>query len=299
MNKGQLLEKKHLIDPIDQLITYKKKNPSINEVYNENYLKMLRSLKNLFMNYIIKQEGYYHISILSILSIVQRMAYNLPLYPIHDLPEEWSDVIDDCEEYTMYRAKRYMSLVKIVSKISGEISYRDQDRFEGTYRKQPSVTFHCGLIDNVVGPLYPIETLPYYPDKEKIRVYTEDFLVNPIHGDCDTMAIFYAEDQIFGNNKKINRFFKESENNGKWKEISRLEYYLRRLIRVNPDSKRSKRIRSKHYSLMSKKLNIPNTSEEGCAPNDGPACEASCKECTNCIREPEEVKDGSENTSMS
>lgn len=256
-NDRQLSYKKMWVQKIDQFMAYLEKNPVPNSTYDEKRLKMLSGVKSFLTNYIIKPESYDYVSMFCIADIFKRLALGLPFYEITDSPEEWSDVIDTHEqERIMYQAKRYPSLFKIVSTISGQITYRDTQQFECTYKNRRYVHFHSGLVDNILAPVFPI-TMPYYPTANNIKVTTEDFLVDPRNGDFDTVGIFYAEDPYSGI-RKINRFFKEdSKSDFGWKEISRLEYLLRKLVKIDPNSERAHRIRKKQYSLLAKKMVTP------------------------------------------
>ena len=257
-NDRQLSYKKMWIQKIDQLMAYVERSPVPNSVYDEKRLKMLSGVKSFLTNYIIKPESYDYVSMLCIADIFKRLALGLPFYEITDIPEEWSDVIDKNEELgtTTYQALRYTSLFKVVDNNTGEVYYQDINRFEGTYKNRRYVHFHSGLIDRVLRPIFPI-TMPYYPTADNIKVITEDFLVDPRNGDFDTVGIFYAEDPYSGI-RKINRFFKEdSKSDFRWKEISRLEYLLRKLVKIDPNSERAHRIRKKQYSLLAKKMVTP------------------------------------------
>lgn len=256
-NDRQLSYKKMWVQKIDQLMASVERNPTSNAIYDEKRLKMLSGVKNFLTNYIIKPESYDYVSMFCVSDIFKRLALGLPFYEITDSPEEWSDIIDHHNpEEVVYQAKRYSSLFKTVNVISGEITYRDVNRFEGTYKNRRYIHFHSGLIDRVLSPMFPI-TMPYYPTSDNIKVTTEDFLVDPRNGDFDTMGIFYAEDPYSGI-RQINKFFKEdSKSKFGWKEISRFEYLLRKFVKINSNSERAHRIRKKHYSFLAKKMVTP------------------------------------------
>ena len=257
-NDRQLSYKKMWVQKIDQFMVYLEKNPVPNSIYDEKRLKMLSGVKSFLTNYIIKPESYDYVSMFCVSDIFKRLALGLPFYEITDSPEEWSDVIDKNEELgtTTYQALRYTSLFKVVDNNTGEVYYQEINRFEGIYKNRRYVHFHFDLIDRVLRPIFPI-TMPYYPTADNIKVTTEDFLVDPRNGDFDTFGIFYAEDPYSGI-RQINKFFKEdSKSDFGWKEISRLEYLLRKLVKIDPNSERAHRIRKKHYSFLAKKMVTP------------------------------------------
>ena len=256
-NDRQLSYKKMWVQKIDQFMAYLEKNPVPNSIYDEKRLKMLSGVKSFLTNYIIKPESYDYVSMFCVADIFKRLALGLPFYEITDSPEEWSDVIDNHEqERIMYQAKRYPSLFKIVDNNTGEVYYQDINRFEGTYKNRRYIHFHSGLIDRVLRPIFPI-TMPYYPTADNIKVTTEDFLVDPRNGDFDTFGIFYAEDPYSGI-RQINKFFKEdSKSDFGWKEISRLEYLLRKLVKIDSNSELAHHIRKKQYLLLAKKMVTP------------------------------------------
>ena len=70
--------------------------------------------------------------------------------------------------------------------------------------------------------------MPYTP--EHYYVCCDEALIDPNHGDFDTVAIWYIKDTL-GNVTTINKFFTEDDD-GKFKEISLKEY----TVLIEPDT---------------------------------------------------------------
>lgn len=86
------------------------------------------------------------------------------------------------------------------------------------------VSYQSGLIDRVMGELFPI-TMPYIPFDKPFKVYTEDFLTDAKNGDYDTTGLLYTIDP-HGNRIEINRYFKDAPVG--FDEIGKEEYEERR-----------------------------------------------------------------------
>lgn len=110
----------------------------------------------------------------------------------------------------------------------GTITYRDINRFVGTYEGS-KCTYHSGQIDRVMEKLYPI-TMPYMPENKPYYVFTEDFLVDPANGDYDTVGYLYCIEPD-GTRMDLNKYFKESDtDNSGFVEIGRHEYLKRKRL---------------------------------------------------------------------
>jgi hypothetical protein len=116
------------------------------------------------------------------------------------------------------------SLFKKV-KEDGTVEYNDVNRYHGVNIENPNVSYHSGLIDSVMGELYPI-TMPYMPSDRAYKVYTEDFLTDPKNGDYDTVGILYVITPSM-EKVEINRYFKEAPNG--FAEIDESEYVKRKM----------------------------------------------------------------------
>ena len=103
--------------------------------------------------------------------------------------------------------------------IDGKVVYSDFDRAYCVNIERPSDTFYSSA-DNIVDELFPIK-MPYFPEKEKYKVYVQTFLTDRKNGDFDTRGIIYL---ITPDGKRIdiNRYY--TEKNGEMVEISKDEY---------------------------------------------------------------------------
>lgn len=75
--------------------------------------------------------------------------------------------------------------------------------------------------------------MPYFPTSPK-KVYCEEFLIDLINGNFDTVGVLYVIHPD-GSKTEINRYFK-AEDNG-WEEIDINEYMFRYSLRVIKESK--------------------------------------------------------------
>ena len=156
--------------------------------------------------------------------ILLRLCDGRPLTPIEDIEDEWIK----CEwrmsdKYETYRAKRMSSLFKNVYP-DGTVDISDSERFTCFDVNNPYSSYTNGLVSRIMNEMFPIK-FPY--SGESFKVYTEDLLTDPKHGDFDTIGIYYA---ILPNGDKneINRFFKEAGNG--WEEINVSEYNERYIM---------------------------------------------------------------------
>lgn len=129
-----------------------------------------------------------------------------------------------CEDgVKQYQCKRMSSLFKRVA-TDGTVTYSDTNRYYGVNNDNHNVSYQSGLIDRVMGELFPI-TMPYIPFDKPFKVYTEDFLTDAKNGDYDTTGLLYTIDP-HGNRIEINRYFKDAPVG--FDEIGKEEYEERR-----------------------------------------------------------------------
>lgn len=106
-------------------------------------------------------------------NILKRLLDNLPLTPIEDVEENWSEVsLPDEDGNVSYQCKRKSSLFKDVKK-DGTVSYHDTDRYYCQEVDNPKDTFTNGRAGEFVDKLFPI-TMPYFPktlERKDIRLW--------------------------------------------------------------------------------------------------------------------------------
>ena len=183
----------------------------------ESALKAFRSLC---------EDGHSGMSIGFTKAILNRLIDCKPLLPIEDTDEVWSDISDMSGlkgEERNYQCKRMSSLFKYVY-ADGTVTYSDTNRYRGVDNDNHDVSYQSGLIDRVMGELFPI-TMPYIPFDKPFKVYTEEFLTDAKNGDYDTTGLLYAIDP-HGNRIEINRYFKEVPSG--FAEIDEAEYKERK-----------------------------------------------------------------------
>lgn len=156
--------------------------------------------------------------------ILVRLIEGKTLTPIDDTDEEWNDISHYSEDKpgTNYQCKRMSSLFKDVFE-DGTVKYTDVNR---CYCKDIHTgnTYNSVIVRRLIDEMYPI-TMPYIPEDKSYVVFCEDFLFEG-KGDFDTFGILYLRDPK-DNTVPINRFFKESDEDGLI-EISKEEYESRR-----------------------------------------------------------------------
>nr|DAG55655.1 MAG TPA: hypothetical protein [Caudoviricetes sp.] len=170
-------------------------------------------------------------------AILNRLIDMQPLTPIEDTDDAWNICSRPKYGLEVYQCKRMSSLFKNVY-TDGTIEYHDNNLSYCVDINNPNVTYSSGLVRRIINEMYPI-TMPYMPGKP-IKVYCEDFLVDKKNGDFDTIGIFYAIKTENGEQQKIeiNRFFREPEGDeeGRWTEISKKEYYERKEKRIHANN---------------------------------------------------------------
>ena len=165
----------------------------------------------------LMEDGHSGFSIGMTKHILNRLIDGKPLTPIEDTNDIWEECPRGRDKYKTYQCDRMSSLFKYVYP-DGRVEHRDVNRYEAVDVDNPEVCWHSGLVDRIVGELFPI-TMPYMPANRPYKVYCQDILTDPKIGDFDTVAIFYI-DTPEGERVQVNRYFKEgSENNEPWTEI--------------------------------------------------------------------------------
>lgn len=113
-------------------------------------------------------------------NILIRLMEGLPLKPITD-----DDFISD--EYAMYESPEYLKENGLKSELQcprmsslfrketldGKITYSDNDRVV-VHDANGDGWWHSGYAQKIVDEMFPIK-MPYYPSKEKYKVYGETF----------------------------------------------------------------------------------------------------------------------------
>lgn len=165
------------------------------------------------------RQGHSGNSIVFTASILNRLISGKPLTGVEDDPDEWN-LITEKYGVNQYQSRRMSSLFKYEDTVSGEVWFKDVNRFVCVDRDNPTVTYHSSLVDKLMHSLMPI-SMPYCPGKS-ISVYCTDFQYKDNDkSDFDTVGVHYAvlED---GSKLEVNRFFKETDNN--FAEICQEEY---------------------------------------------------------------------------
>lgn len=172
-------------------------------------------------------------------NILIRLMEGLPLRPITD--EDFFDnrgeiICLEAEEDLRERGLKShtqcprMSSLFREEALDGKITYSDINRYYCIDVHNPNISYSNGTANRIIGEMFPI-SMPYYPQKGKYKVYTEDFLTDVKNGDFDTKAFFYCITPE-GEKVEINRFFAEKDY--KWVEISKEEYEQRKLVKLYP-----------------------------------------------------------------
>lgn len=178
------------------------------------YESALKAFNSLY------EDGHSGFSIKITQSILNHLIDVKPLTPIEDTDDIWNESyrVDDGMDY---QCSRMSSLFKHIDS-DGNISYSDVDRVVCVYEHDPNNAWSNGFIRSIIDELFPI-TMPYMPDNKPIVVHCEELLTDSKNGDFDTLGVLYA---ILpdGTQVYIDRFFKESETNREWGEITMDEY---------------------------------------------------------------------------
>lgn len=181
----------------------------------------------------IMTDGHSGFSISSTKNIINRLIDRKPLSSLTGEDDEWdNDRITKYEDNITYQNKRCSSVFKTLYN-DGKIEYSDVDRFI-CIDIDKGYGYYSGNIINKIKHLFPDITMPYYPPTNRIKVYCDDFLVDPKNGDYDHEAILYAMD---GDERiDINIYMKEID--GKMVEITKDYYMADRKRRIKDDEEK-------------------------------------------------------------
>lgn len=169
--------------------------------------------------------------------ILERLMNELPLTPITE------EDFDNVPKENNFRSKdgsvdiqcpRKYSLFKRIDK-DGNVSYHDVDRVVCINAEYEDDTFTSAR-DNIVDEMYPIQ-LPYYPRKNKFKLYLINFATDTCRGDFDTTAILYLITPE-GERVDINKYYGEDWNTGKMVEIDEPAYKERLARRGDTNDKK-------------------------------------------------------------
>lgn len=155
---------------------------------------------------LLMQDGHSGMSFGITRNILKRLLDGMPLTPIEDTPEVWSEVVAIVGNKTEYQCKRKSSLFKTVNNETGEITYSDVDRIICIDEYGSSYT--NGFITKQINKLYPI-TMPYYP-VGRYYVYVIDFATTAEVGCFDTLYLQKLK-LPSGEMKELNLYFKETK----------------------------------------------------------------------------------------
>ena len=156
-------------------------------------------------------------------NILIRLLNELPLTPIKDTEDMWNtNIIDKHDDYTSYQCNRMSSLFKQVCN-DGTVEYHDVNRAYCIDIKTGDTysSWICSLIDE----MFPI-AMPYYPPVNKYKIYTEEFIAKGYIGDqtdYNTRAVLYCITPD-GEKIEINKYYADTKDSFRMKEISREEY---------------------------------------------------------------------------
>lgn len=159
-------------------------------------------------------------------SILIRLLYGLPLTPIEDTEDNWSDITAlNKDSVITYQCTRMSSLFKYVDN-KGNVMYHDVERAYCEEVTNPKDRFNgsaCSIIDE----LFPI-TMPYYPKTtEPYKIVVDTFTAKGFEGDntvFNTRAVLYI---VTPEKEKVevNRYYGEKDN--RFVEITKDEYAKR------------------------------------------------------------------------
>lgn len=155
---------------------------------------------------LLMQDGHSGMSFGFTRNILKRLLDEMPLTPIEDTPDVWSEVVAIVGNKTEYQCKQKSSLFKTVNNETGEITYSDVDRIICIDEHGDSYT--NGFISRQIDKLYPL-TMPYYP-VGRHYVYVIDFATAAEVGCFDTLYLQKLK-LPSGEMKELNLYFKETK----------------------------------------------------------------------------------------
>lgn len=173
----------------------------------------------------LMEDGHSNHSIGHTMYALNRLVDYIPLTPIEDIDDVWSNAaIDDFNRgYKSYQCKRKPSLFKDVY-MDGTVKFHDNNYCYCVNINNQSATFSNKFVSDIIHEMFPIK-MPYFPVKP-MKVVVEDFLYDEKNGDYDTMGILYLINSD-GQRIDINKYFVENEN-GELIEISKSTYTYRK-----------------------------------------------------------------------
>ena len=151
-----------------------------------------------------------------------------PLSPINEDEDVWILDPNQPENGTKYVCTRLPSLTKLVTADeNGEkkVKYSDSGRYYAFDTFHHGRLYTGGLAESVLNDLVPIE-FPYYP-MGKFAICTEQFKAYPTTPDVDTIGIFHMRAPD-GHVIPIDKYFKLTQDTGKWVKIDGADYQSRR-----------------------------------------------------------------------
>jgi len=204
------------------------------------YTSALKALKSL------NKDGHSGFSIDLTRDILNRLITCTPLTPIYDTEDNWDVIYEEPNGDICLQCSRMSALFKYIS-IDGSVRYADNNQYIAI-NKHSGVSFHSGLISNIIQEMYPI-TMPYMPTTNPIKVYCEDLLTDPKNGDFDTEGVLYI---VLPDGERINidRYFKEDvdkNNNFKWTEIGLYEWVDRKVLHDTRQLEMLTDLKNKYY----------------------------------------------------
>jgi len=160
-------------------------------------------------------------------AILNRLIDHKPLTPIEDVPEIWNDVTPyhsgtDDNYIDVGQCKRMSSLFKYTD-VTRNVTYQDVNQYICVEIDNQDRSYYAGYIREFLKDDLLKITMPYYPEARPIKIFCEEFLVDPKRGDFDTVGIIYAI-KPDATRVDLNVFIKETDDG--WEKITKDEYYL-------------------------------------------------------------------------
>ena len=169
--------------------------------------------------------------------ILIRLMKGLPLTPIEDVPEIWSEVTWDMGPGKHYQCVRKTSLFKDVDE-NGKVSFSDVDRVV-VQEGNSDTRWYNGMASKIVNEKFPI-TFPYCPSEKPYVVHAYEYLTDRKNGDFDTVWYMRVTDPD-GVDHDIGRYF--ADDDAGWREIDRDEFERRYAMHM------SRKRREKKYGI--------------------------------------------------
>ena len=171
----------------------------------------------------LMEDGHSGLSMSLTKGILNRLLSEKPLTPIENTNNVWEFSFEHNGK-RVYQCTRMSSLFKKVYS-DGKTIYEDNEKFLCVDVDKPDVCYSSKLINGIMNEYCPVK-FPYFPNRDPIKVFCDEFLVDPRLGNFDTIGILFYVDPENGLRRDVNRFFKLE--NDKEIEISFSEYILRK-----------------------------------------------------------------------